>query len=109
MGGMVVSVHYNFVFCLRSGAIFFVFFCNEQIEEEEEEEDTIIGVETNNRGCYLGYAPTIPTSNGTYPPVVVEHDGAVPWVLGSIDRSRGLEARDWIRLDRVMYRVHNLY
>jgi hypothetical protein len=75
----------------------------EEEEEEEEEKDTIIGVEANNGGRYLGYAPTIPTPNGTYPPVVVERDGAVPWVLGSIDRSRGVEARNLIRLDRVMF------
>ena len=48
-----------------------------------------------------GHAPTVPSSNGTYPSIVVVRHGAISWMLRSEHRSYGLQIRDWIRLEYV--------
>jgi hypothetical protein len=50
----------------------------------------------------VGHAPTVPTSNSTYPSIVVERHGTISWVLRSEHRSYGLQVRDWIRLKYVI-------
>jgi hypothetical protein len=49
----------------------------------------------------VGDVPSVPTSYGTHPSIVVERHGAISWVLRPEHRSHGLQVQNWIRLEGI--------